>query len=111
MFPVSPPFDIPDPAVTDIQHNCQHQANQQYQQRYIFHQPLVKIGPGHFQQQEMDIGIRLIHHTEGFPHFPVQVGTDTIAPAIKDAEYKPGKGCQHNGSEMQIAPSSPGSQR
>lgn len=50
----------------------------------------------------MDIRIRMIVIAQFFPHAPVPVRTDAISPAVPNAEYKPGKGSEWKGDQMQF---------
>ena len=38
--------------------------------------------------------------SHGFPYLPVPVGTQTITPALPDAQHKPGKSSQQHSDQM-----------
>jgi len=40
---------------------------------------------------------------EGFPHLPVPVGAGAIAPAMPDAQHKPGAGSEQHGYQVQLS--------
>ena len=48
----------------------------------------------------MDIRTGPVMDSHGFPHLPVPVGTQAIAPAIPGAQHKPGKSSQPHGYQM-----------
>ena len=51
----------------------------------------------------MNIRIRPVVITQYFSDLPVPVGAKTIAPAIPDAEYKPGKSSEQHRDQMQFS--------
>ena len=51
----------------------------------------------------MNIRIGPVMITQCFPRFPVPVGAGTIAPAIPDTQYKPGKSSKQYSCQVQLS--------
>ena len=81
----------------------QREDGKKYPYSHCVHQIVVQIPPRSAQDQELDIGARHFDVTESVPDIPVPLRAETVAETIEDTQAKPGKGCQHNGSEMKIA--------
>lgn len=92
LFALSGLRALPFPVVADIQENAQQETEQKKNQRALLYQLNGKAQPRDFIQQEVNIRSTLIVVSQLFPHLPVPVGAQAIAPSIPDAENKPGKG-------------------
>ena len=57
----------------------------------MLYQLRIKIGAGELQDKEMYVGTGTVFVSQFITHIPMPVGTDTISPAIPDAQYKPGE--------------------
>lgn len=90
-------------SVLYVQPNTQHKTDDKNNQRYIVYQLVTKIPARKFQQQEVDVGIRTVMVAQRFPHIPMPVGAEAIAPTIPDTQHKPGARCEQHGDQVKLS--------
>ena len=91
------------PPITDIQPHTQYSREQEDAESDCINQLFIKIFAGEMEQEKMNIRIGPVMITQCFSRFPVPVGAGTIAPAIPDTQYKPGKSSKQYGYQMQLS--------
>jgi len=89
--------------VTDVQPYTQYSGEQEDAKCSRIYQLFIKIFAGKMEQEKMNVRIGPVMITQCFSRIPVPVGTGTIAPAIPDTQYKPGKSSKQYGYQMQLS--------
>ena len=86
-----------------VQKYSQREDAQEYHYRHRVYQIVVQIPARGAQDQELDIRAGHFGIAEPVPDIPMPLRAETVAETIEDTQAEPGKGCQHNRSEMNLS--------
>lgn len=85
------------------QKDRQREDGNEHPYRHRVHQIVVQIPPRGAQDKELDIRSWHFDVAEPVADIPMPLRAEAIAEAIEDTQAEPGKGRQHNRSEMNLS--------